>query len=154
MTHEDAGHYAAKHGPGVKADSKIIDAIKEKMSDGKISCAAMHGISKMLSVSPAEAGKTADLLEVRLLKCQLGLFGYSRSMGEVQLPRAISFTAALYSLGVPPELLGLSAARSYTRNRPPREHNLFPGRNAMGVLQFLEYPRFQFGSQELQLQLQ
>ncbi|MBW1894574.1 MAG: hypothetical protein JRF40_11575 [Deltaproteobacteria bacterium] len=77
MTHEDAGHYAAKHEPGVKADSKIVDAIKEKMSDGKITCAAMHGIAKMLSVSPAEVGKTADLLEVRLLKCQLGLFGYS-----------------------------------------------------------------------------
>jgi len=43
-------------------------------------------------------------------KLHVGLFGYGRTLGnagEVTLPRAISFCASLYSIGVPPELLGL-----------------------------------------------
>ena len=36
----------------------------------------------------------------------IGLFGYSRGMGKVKLPRAITFTAIFYSLGIPPEFIG------------------------------------------------
>ena len=45
-------------------------------------------------------------------KLHVGLFGYGRSLGGVggvTLPRAIGFAASLYSVGVPPELLGLTA---------------------------------------------
>ncbi len=45
----------------------------------------------------------------RARKLHIGLFGYARSMEGVSLPRAISFTCALYSIGLPPEVLGLSA---------------------------------------------
>ena len=42
----------------------------------------------------------------------VGLFGYGRTLdgvGGTTLPRAIGFAASLYSIGVPPDLLGLSA---------------------------------------------
>lgn len=45
-------------------------------------------------------------------KMHVGLFGYGRSLdgvGGATLPRAIGFAASLYSIGVPPDLLGLSA---------------------------------------------
>lgn len=37
----------------------------------------------------------------------IGLLAYSRTTGTQTLPRAITFTAGLYSIGVPPEFIGL-----------------------------------------------
>ncbi len=45
----------------------------------------------------------------RKRKLHIGLFGYSREVEKITLPRAIPFTAALYSVGLPPEILGLNA---------------------------------------------
>ncbi|MBI4226625.1 phosphoenolpyruvate carboxylase [Candidatus Roizmanbacteria bacterium] len=36
----------------------------------------------------------------------IGLFGYSRGVGSAKLPRAIPFTGFLYSIGLPPEIIG------------------------------------------------
>ncbi|RJS48490.1 MAG: phosphoenolpyruvate carboxylase [Methanobacterium sp.] len=52
----------------------------------------------------------------RKRKLHIGLFGYSRSIGEISLPRAITFTCALYSLGIPPEVLGLNAITDADRD--------------------------------------
>ena len=77
MTHEDAGHYAAKHSPDTKLDTKIAEAITKKLHDGKITCAAAHKIAHELDVSPDSVGVAIDLLEARISTCQLGLYGYS-----------------------------------------------------------------------------
>lgn len=45
----------------------------------------------------------------RSRKLHVGLFGFSRSSDGVSLPRAIPLCASLYSIGLPPELLGLAA---------------------------------------------
>lgn len=45
-------------------------------------------------------------------KMHTGLFGYSRNTTGIKLPRAIKFCASLYSIGLPPEILGISALSS------------------------------------------
>lgn len=50
----------------------------------------------------------------RARKLHIGLFGYSRSVAGVSLPRAIPFAAALYSIGVPPEFIGAKALEDLT----------------------------------------
>ena len=75
MAHEDAGHYAAKH-KGAKLNEKIAEKVREKMSNDTLSCGAAHIIAGELNVAASEVGITLDLLEIRIGKCQLGLFGY------------------------------------------------------------------------------
>ena len=48
----------------------------------------------------------------RMRKLHVGLFGYSRTIGKTTLPRVIGFCAACYSIGLPPEVLGLAALSS------------------------------------------
>ena len=50
----------------------------------------------------------------RARKLHIGLFGYSRSVAGVSLPRAIPFAAALYSVGIPPEFIGCKALEDLT----------------------------------------
>lgn len=50
---------------------------------------------------------TSFIPQRRLRKLHIGLFGYPRNVGKTHLPRAIPFCASLYSIGLPPELLGL-----------------------------------------------
>ncbi len=60
----------------------------------------------------------------RKRKLHIGLFGYSRSLEGVKLPRAIGFCCAFYSIGIPPEVLGLNALNAediaYVREVSPR----------------------------------
>jgi phosphoenolpyruvate carboxylase len=50
----------------------------------------------------------------RARKLHIGLFGYSRRVKGVTMPRAIPFAAAFYSVGIPPEFIGAQALRSLT----------------------------------------
>ncbi len=76
MTHEDAGKYAAKHPSGTAPNKQIAMVIREKSPDGALGCAVGEKISKEFKVEMAEVGIAADLLEVKIKECQLGLFGW------------------------------------------------------------------------------
>lgn len=76
MTREQGPKFSEKHGANTKADPAVKQKIEEKAKHGEISCAVAFKISEELNIKPAEIGKVVDLLNVRLVKCQLGLFGY------------------------------------------------------------------------------
>ena len=76
MAHEDAGKYTAKHPQGTALNERIAEAIREKSSDLTLTCARGEQIALELHVGIAEVGRTADLLEMKVKECQLGLFGW------------------------------------------------------------------------------
>jgi hypothetical protein len=86
MTHSDAGRYSAKHPPEGKTDEKIAAAVRERIAKGEITCADAERIGTSLSAALEEVGRTIDLLEVRISRCQLGLFGYDTAGGRVVRP--------------------------------------------------------------------
>ena len=46
------------------------------VDEGCVGCAVAHELADDLGVTPSEIGKTLDLLEYRIVKCQMGIFGY------------------------------------------------------------------------------
>jgi hypothetical protein len=76
MTHKDKGSYAKKRSLELKLNPAIAEAVKQGVSDGKISCTAAFKVADKLKATPGEVGAAIDLLEIPVIKCQLGLFGY------------------------------------------------------------------------------
>jgi phosphoenolpyruvate carboxylase len=64
----------------------------------------------------------------------LGLFGYNRGVGKTKLPRAITFTAAWYSYGIPPEFIGTGRGLKEIKERgllPTLEKHFFTIRSEL-----------------------
>ena len=90
MTKEDEGHYAKKHLHDSKVNPEIEEALKQLASNGEVPCAVAFKIASDLNIEPGDVGITADLLEMRLIKCQLGLFGYQPAKSIVKPAREVS----------------------------------------------------------------
>ncbi|MEX1300249.1 MAG: hypothetical protein AB1Z38_00465 [Desulfotignum sp.] len=82
MTHEDKGNYAGKH-PDRKQDPVIVEKLKTLGQQNQITCAAAHLAASELNMPPSDIGVQMDLMELRLVKCQLGLFGHGSDAGPV-----------------------------------------------------------------------
>lgn len=76
MTGHDRGHYSKKH-PGERdIDPGLAKAVQEKAVDKKITCAAAFKIVETCGTTANEVGFTLDMLDIRIIRCQMGIFGY------------------------------------------------------------------------------
>lgn len=76
MDLQNGKRFVEKYGPDAKPDSVIKNEILKRTHKNEVPCAVAFEIAKELRVSADAVGMTVDLINYRLVKCQLGLFGY------------------------------------------------------------------------------
>lgn len=69
--------FSRKHGANEKPDHLIQKEVLNRIKKDSLPCAVAFDIAKTLKVSAGSVGRTADLMNLKLTKCQLGLFGHS-----------------------------------------------------------------------------
>ncbi len=84
-------------------------AVDEKRSLALAALIEKEYRAQLVQLQPFISALAKAVPSRRTRRLHVGLFGYSRSVEGLIMPRAIPFCCALYSIGIPPELLGLSA---------------------------------------------
>jgi hypothetical protein len=76
MSTKNKRPYSEKHGPDSHLDPMIEKEINKQCKKQEISCPRAFEIAHHLNVKMLEVGRTADLMNIRVVQCQLGLFGH------------------------------------------------------------------------------
>lgn len=73
---------------------EALDAVTR---EGHITCTAALATAKAHTMTPAEAGELLDEMEIRIEKCQLGLFGYGPGKQKrIEVPDEIPEAVAMW----------------------------------------------------------
>ena len=84
MTHLDKGKYFEKHPKDSTLDEGLKEEILAQAQDNNIACKKAEAIAEQKGVTIAEVGKAIDILNINIVECQLGLFGYGDKKKIVQ----------------------------------------------------------------------
>jgi hypothetical protein len=90
MTRLDKGKYFQKHSGKDKVDDYLKQEILQKVEGNDISCAATEEIARRKGIAQNNIGIAIDILNVNIIECQLGLFGYSPHKKIVQPAKEIA----------------------------------------------------------------
>lgn len=67
----------AKHDASIPLDADLAQALRNEQEDDGVSCENAHRLARRQHKAPHESGRTLDLMNQRITRCQLGLFGYT-----------------------------------------------------------------------------
>jgi hypothetical protein len=88
MVHTDKGKYFKKHDQSIEVDEDLKNEIIEQAKNKGISCKKAEEIAGELGCSLEETGRTIDILNIKITKCQLGLFGYGETKNRSTVKRS------------------------------------------------------------------
>ena len=84
MNHTPNKPFYEKHLPDATINESIKKEVQQRAKNKQLSCALAFTIGHHLNVSLKDVGITLDLLNYKLTKCQLGLFGYPPNKKRVK----------------------------------------------------------------------
>ncbi len=78
-------------------DESLAETVRGRTHKNKLTCASAFEIAKTRDIEPLLVGKAADVLQIELDLCQLGLFGYpghskgweSARVAELEVPAGL-----------------------------------------------------------------
>lgn len=71
-------------------ESDLLQAMKDRLEDGKLPCNQAFAVAKTLGCEPVEVGLAANEAGIRVSRCQLGLFGYGpKKLGKHKIVQAM-----------------------------------------------------------------
>jgi hypothetical protein len=91
MTEKARKPFASKHGhrSPEQVDPALRAALAHNTENSELPCAVAFRLAEELQKPPSAIGEAADLLGIRLVKCQLGLFGYTPEKKIVKAATAV-----------------------------------------------------------------
>ena len=90
MTRSDKGKYFQKHPREIKVEDSLKQEVLQAAKENNIACAAAEEIAGRKAVALGEVGIALDILNINIIECQLGLFGYSPQKKIVQPAKEIA----------------------------------------------------------------
>jgi hypothetical protein len=75
---EKASFGKGNAGPsGESIDPRLSESLQSRANESGLACAAAFAVASEIGVSPRTVGEAMDQLQIPIIKCQLGLFGYA-----------------------------------------------------------------------------
>jgi hypothetical protein len=90
MTHADKGKYAQKHDQQTKVEDSLKQEVLQAAKENNVACKAAEEIAGRKAVALGEVGIAIDVLNINIIECQLGLFGYSPQKKIVQPAKEVA----------------------------------------------------------------
>lgn len=76
MTLDRKKSSSKKQAPDGPVDPRIAEALAARRKGNTLSCAEAFDIARKLDAEKIEVGRALDMMKIKIVKCQLGLFGY------------------------------------------------------------------------------
>jgi len=90
MAHSDKGKYFQKHSSATKVEDYLKQEVLQAAKENNVACSDAEEIAGRKAVALGEVGIALDLLNINIIECQLGLFGYSPQKKIVQPAKEIA----------------------------------------------------------------